>query len=323
MPPTIENYTFYGIGNNAVLYVPCSSIISYQNSDWGNYFTNVLGQETINDTITIYENELPYLWHDRFFTETGTFADTVLNINGCYSIFILNLIVNPLITTETNDSTQEITLTLDVPIDVPITSGTFTVTLPEGISIDTINCALSDILAGNYILTITDNGDGSWTFTITPRPANAGLLRSITQTTNYQDIVHIAYNVPEDLADGSYTVIISDLHFTIEDETEINQDEMPVVINVGEQEMGVETLHETSLQIYPNPVNDELKIESVDCKINSVEIFDVSGRNVGAGRALPLHNGGQTINVSSLPAGVYLIKINTDKGTKTERFIKK
>jgi hypothetical protein len=78
-----------------------------------------------------------------------------------------------------------------------------------------------------------------------------------------------------------------------------------------------------SIIIYPNPVTDELKIESVDCQINSVEIFDVSGRAVGAGRALPLHNGGQTINVSALPAGVYLIKINTDKGTKTERFIKK
>ncbi|MDR0830315.1 MAG: T9SS type A sorting domain-containing protein [Prevotellaceae bacterium] len=38
---------------------------------------------------------------------------------------------------------------------------------------------------------------------------------------------------------------------------------------------------------------------------------------------MPLHNGGQTINVSSLPAGVYLLKIKTDKGTKTERFIKK
>ncbi|MDR0828950.1 MAG: T9SS type A sorting domain-containing protein [Prevotellaceae bacterium] len=76
--------------------------------------------------------------------------------------------------------------------------------------------------------------------------------------------------------------------------------------------------------IYPNPATDELFImNNENLKINSVEIFDISGRAFGAGRALPLHYGGKTINVSTLPAGVYLIKINTDNGVKTERFIKK
>ncbi|MDR0829208.1 MAG: M6 family metalloprotease domain-containing protein [Prevotellaceae bacterium] len=86
---------------------------------------------------------------------------------------------------------------------------------------------------------------------------------------------------------------------------------------------GIDDILENSISIYPNPVTDELNIKTENSKINSVEIFDVSGRAVGAGRALPLHSGRKTINVSALPAGVYLIRINTDNGVKTERFIKK
>jgi hypothetical protein len=49
-------------------------------------------------------------------------------------------------------------------------------------------------------------------------------------------------------------------------------------------------------------------------------ITDLSGRILMNNVEWKMNN---SINVSHLPAGVYLIKINTDKGTLTERFIKK
>ncbi|GHT77257.1 hypothetical protein AGMMS50262_17790 [Bacteroidia bacterium] len=50
-----------------------------------------------------------------------------------------------------------------------------------------------------------------------------------------------------------------------------------------------------------------------------VAIYDVAGRNVGAGRALPLHNGAQGINISHLPSGVYIVRV----GNQSAKFIKK
>jgi hypothetical protein len=85
-----------------------------------------------------------------------------------------------------------------------------------------------------------------------------------------------------------------------------------------------ETPQQNGIHIFPNPVKDELIIESAGAngiRPENVEILDLSGKTVflpscgGAG-------GGFSINVSHLSAGIYLLKIETDKGTVTERFVK-
>ncbi|MDR1372996.1 MAG: leucine-rich repeat protein [Dysgonamonadaceae bacterium] len=70
---------------------------------------------------------------------------------------------------------------------------------------------------------------------------------------------------------------------------------------------------------------DELQISVADgvLKIASyaggeVRIFDISGRAVGAKNFSPLRNGAATINISTLPAGVYIVQI----GNRTGKFIK-
>jgi chromosome segregation ATPase len=153
----------------------------------------------------------------------------------------------------------------------------------------------------------------------------------VNQITNLNTEISTLENqvliLENDLTDcnNEKTVLISDLQICTENAVILNEkiDSLQNELDNCKNQLGIEEIPAFEVQIYPNPATDELRIKSVDCQINSVEIFDISGRAVGAGRALPLQNGGQTINVSSLPAGVYLIKINTDKGTKTERFIKK
>ena len=78
---------------------------------------------------------------------------------------------------------------------------------------------------------------------------------------------------------------------------------------------GIDEIYANSIFIYPNPVKEELKIESVEFKINIVEICDI------AGKTLSTHTT-NTINVSNLPQGVYLVKIHTDKGTTTQKIVK-
>jgi len=82
-----------------------------------------------------------------------------------------------------------------------------------------------------------------------------------------------------------------------------------------------ETLSNSSLQIYPNPAKDELRIESGELSIEKVEVVDLSGCTVETWRAASLQNSA-TINISALPQGVYLIKVYTDKGLVVSKVMK-
>ena len=73
--------------------------------------------------------------------------------------------------------------------------------------------------------------------------------------------------------------------------------------------------------VYPNPTGGELTIRNYELGITNVEVFDLMGRAVGANLCVcPESN---VINISHLPAGMYFVRIQTDKGTTTKKIIKK
>ena len=75
-----------------------------------------------------------------------------------------------------------------------------------------------------------------------------------------------------------------------------------------------------SLNIYPNPVNDRLYIEA-ETVIEEVVVYDVYGRvqNLRNSETQKLRN---SIDVSNLKAGIYFVKINTEKRNIVKRIIK-
>ncbi|MCL7754042.1 T9SS type A sorting domain-containing protein, partial [Polaribacter sp. Z022] len=74
-----------------------------------------------------------------------------------------------------------------------------------------------------------------------------------------------------------------------------------------------------SFKLYPNPVEDVIFIKkSLDSKINKIEIYNLLGKKVKV-----IRNVNSSINVTQLSKGVYLLKIDTDKGLATKRIIKK
>ena len=82
---------------------------------------------------------------------------------------------------------------------------------------------------------------------------------------------------------------------------------------------GVEELT-TSLNVYPNPVNDRLYIET-EVEIKEVVVYDVFGRqqdNKSTSR-----QGNLTIDVTNLNSGVYFVKVVTENGEVVKRFVKK
>jgi hypothetical protein len=81
--------------------------------------------------------------------------------------------------------------------------------------------------------------------------------------------------------------------------------------------LGINDIQANSLSIYPNPARDFVTLSGIQ-STDKVTITDLSGRTVlvETWRAASLQT--QTINVSRLPQGVYLVRV----GDKTAKFIK-
>lgn len=71
------------------------------------------------------------------------------------------------------------------------------------------------------------------------------------------------------------------------------------------------------LSIYPNPVTDgTLNIKTLANAEKSVQIFDVLGKNV-----LNTVTSGETVNVTSLNSGVYIVKITEEGHTASRKLV--
>ena len=74
-----------------------------------------------------------------------------------------------------------------------------------------------------------------------------------------------------------------------------------------------------SCNIYPNPANDRLFIET-ESEINNVVIYDIYGRHQVT--ETPSHQDKASVDLSRLNAGIYIVKINTEKGNIVKQIIK-
>lgn len=73
------------------------------------------------------------------------------------------------------------------------------------------------------------------------------------------------------------------------------------------------------VSISPNPAGDFISVKS-DAIVSNVSIFSAVGKkmvdqNVSGNSA--------KLNISRLPAGIYMMKVKSDKGIKPVKFIKK
>ena len=71
--------------------------------------------------------------------------------------------------------------------------------------------------------------------------------------------------------------------------------------------------------LYPNPTTGELRVQCSMFNVQCVEVFDIYGRNVSN---LISHISNQKIDVSRLQAGIYFVKIITEKSVVIKKIIK-
>jgi hypothetical protein len=80
---------------------------------------------------------------------------------------------------------------------------------------------------------------------------------------------------------------------------------------------GLIDLRENRIVVYPNPTRGELRVESGEWRVESVEVFDVFGKSYGL-TVLPSYG----LDISHLPTGTYFLRITTETGVVTQKVIK-
>jgi hypothetical protein len=73
---------------------------------------------------------------------------------------------------------------------------------------------------------------------------------------------------------------------------------------------------QSSVQLYPNPVREQLSISVGDKALESVVISDLSGKTVMTSKAV------STLNVSNLAKGIYIVQVQTASGVVNKQLIK-
>lgn len=84
-----------------------------------------------------------------------------------------------------------------------------------------------------------------------------------------------------------------------------------VAYGVGVEELSFQT------KIYPNPVSDYMTITIENAQLETVRIIDFNGKCV-----LIDQNPSERIDLNFLASGVYLLQIDTDKGSISEKLVK-
>ena len=70
--------------------------------------------------------------------------------------------------------------------------------------------------------------------------------------------------------------------------------------------LGIDDIVTETFKVYPNPVHNELYISSEDFQPHPYQLFSTDGRLLLQGESRE----GNPINVSDLPTGLYILKIN-------------
>ena len=79
-----------------------------------------------------------------------------------------------------------------------------------------------------------------------------------------------------------------------------------------------ETVNSSNIYIYPNPSKKIIKIVSDEISENSfISIYDINGKKI-ISQKIDNNN----IDISSLPTGIYLLKLYNDEQILTTRLIK-
>ena len=87
----------------------------------------------------------------------------------------------------------------------------------------------------------------------------------------------------------------------------------------GAKTLGIEDYQLIKFSSYPNPTQDSWTVKTKDQIINTVQVFDVLGKEV---ITMKPNKSDVKIEASTLPRGLYFAKLTTDLGSNSVKLIK-
>lgn len=87
-------------------------------------------------------------------------------------------------------------------------------------------------------------------------------------------------------------------------------------INVSNSAVGINSILESNLSVYPNPASNQLYINGTDN--GSFNLINIAGKEVMNGEVL---KGENKLDIANLPAGLYLLKITNGNAVATKRVV--
>ena len=116
----------------------------------------------------------------------------------------------------------------------------------------------------------------------------------------------------------TYTISYTDGECGAAAEVTITIDSLFAPVGISENDFG-------TLSLYPNPAKNTLTVET-SSPVREITVYDLTGRMMmTAGNGTNVESCHETtlqLNISTLPAGVYLLNVATDKGAKMSKFVK-
>ena len=309
---------FFYCPSDMVIYVPAQSVDAYKAARPWNYYTILAiddleepgeGEETVAPVVvvdTVTETTVVLVWNA---------VDSATSYNVYMDTALVASVTDTTYTVEdlTSETTYSFTVTALADTLESVASNVVTVTTlaaedpgepedpgdepEEPIELDVPENVEANAISTSSIIITWDNVENALSYNVY---RNGELLDDI-KNTSYTD-KDLEYNT-----EYCYTVE------AVNGKEKSEKSEEVCVKTLGE---GVEELS-VSFNIYPNPVNDKLYIETLT-QTQTIEIYDAFGRLQST------VNGQQSmVDVSNLNSGVYFVKVITTEGDVVKRFVKK
>ena len=88
----------------------------------------------------------------------------------------------------------------------------------------------------------------------------------------------------------------------------------------GEPQLGLEEIDQEKIGLYPNPSHSEIQISGLQNYINrTLQIVDVSGKVL---QTVSIEDSDMIVDISNLTRGVYIARLENQKGSNYLKFMK-
>lgn len=286
---------------------------------------------------------LPYTfeWNDGAKTKDrtgltpGVYTVTIKDVNGCTGVTSVT-IAQPTALVATAGTITNVACNGSATgsATVNVTGGTGSYTYAWNTTPVQTGMTATGLAAGTYIVSVMDgNGCGiTHGFTITEPQAVTAPTGASTQTFDAGDTLSVLVVNGQNIkwystaADANNhvnalpisTIIVNNTTYYATQTIGGCESKASLPVRARSEVLNVSDLNgKDKIQIYPNPVKESMYFNG-DVKISKVVIMSIDGKRVFE-KSL---NGERKLNIHTLIQGAYLIKIFTDNGVQTIKFIK-